>query len=113
MHCASRAKQGHFFVAFEKPQGMLLSVLAAARPIVQSLEDPSPPIRRLRTVSSWEIPGGLSVVVHSPGRLVGGRTKGGQLLVGKWVFVGWRRGVLLESIRERPMSSEVGRQSSI
>lgn len=37
--------------------------------------------------------GVLSVVVPSSGRFLGGGTKRGRLLVGKWAFVGWRRGV--------------------
>lgn len=56
------------------------------------------PVRQLRTVSCWEIPGRLLVVLRSSGRFLGGRTKRGRLLVAKWAFVGRRRGISLEAI---------------
>ena len=42
--------------------------------------------------------GVLSAVVPSSGRFLGGGTKRGRLWVGKWAFVGWRRGVSSEAI---------------
>ncbi|MBN8225031.1 MAG: hypothetical protein J0L89_09470 [Xanthomonadales bacterium] len=44
--------------------------------------------------------GVLSAVVPSSGRFLGGGTKRGRLWVGKWAFVGWRRGVSSEAITE-------------
>lgn len=43
---------------------------------------------------------GVLSVAPSSGRFLGGGTKRGRLWVGKWAFVGWRRGVSSEAITE-------------